>query len=130
LKALVSLEILNLCRSNLFLDGVLVVNNDYPQGATQRCGTAAVFLQAGNHSLYVEGWSNTAALSISATFNGFDTLRSAVVIPGFWQCDPSGPGVTGMSFTICGYKADNSINLGNVLDLFTYYNQVRTEPAM
>ena len=107
---------------------MLVVDNDYPQGATQRCGAAAVTLKAGDHFLYCEGWSRTAALSIAATFNGFDSLNSAIVIPGLWQCDPNSPSIYGSSFTMCGYKADNSINMGTALDLFNYYNQVRTSP--
>ena len=100
------------------------MNNDYPQGATERCSTAAVTLQAGNHTLYVEGWARTAALSITATFKGFDSLNDDVVIPGFWQCDPNGPRFSDKNFTICGYKADNDVNLGNVGDLYTYYNLV------
>jgi hypothetical protein len=111
----------------LYVNGKLVVNNDYPQGATQRCG-AAVTLRAGSQTIYVEGWSRTAALSIAATFNGFDSLNSAIVIPGLWQCDPNSPSIYGSSFTMCGYKADNSINMGTALDLFNYYNQVRTSP--
>ncbi len=111
-------------RSNLYVNGKLVVNNDYPQAATRRCGTAAVTLGAGQQTIYVEGWANTAALSIAATFEGLDSLDNEIVIPGLWQCDLNRQAVHGSSFTMCGYKADESINLGNVLDLFTYYNKV------
>ena len=110
--------------SNLYLDEVLVVNNDYAQTATQRCGTA-IHLQAGNHTLYVEGWARSASLSITATFNGYDSLNSAIVIPGLWQCNPNGPRISSMNFTICGYMADYSLTLGAVTDLTTYYNEVR-----
>ena len=113
-------------RSNLYVDDVLVVNNDYAQSATQRCGVESVTLQAGNHTLYVEGWSRTATLSITATLDGYDSLSNTVVIPGLWQCNPNGPSASSMNFTICGYRADYSLTLGSALDLFTYYNQVRS----
>ena len=102
---------------------MLVVNNDYPQGATERCGTAAVTLQAGNHTLYVEGWSNSAALSITATFQGADTLSNKVAIPGTWPCLPNAPGAGDSNFVICGYKADNSVNVAGISNFFDYYNQ-------
>ena len=80
-------------------------------------------LQSGNHTLYVEGWARYATLSITASFSGYDTLNSNILIPGLWQCALNGPSISWMQFTICGYKADFNINLGAVSDLFTYYNQ-------
>ena len=102
---------------------MLIVNNDYAQGATERCGAAAVTLQAGNHAMYVEGWSRTAALSITATFQGADTLSNKVAIPGTWPCLPNASGAGDSNFVICGYKADNSVNVAGISNFFDYYNQ-------
>lgn len=109
-------------RSNLYINGVKVVNNDYPQGAQERCGAAGISLAAGNHTLYVEGWSRNSVLSIAATYQGPDTSSQKIVLAGYYQCPAleNEPGV----FTICGFKADSSVNLNSWSDLYTYYNQV------
>ena len=111
------------CRSNLYIDGIKVVNNDYPQWATERCASSAIHLEADNHTVYVEGWSRSAYLSVTATYQGADTQNIKMAIPGFKECDPNGPSRGDGNFTICGYRADNSINLGSVDQFFAYHSQ-------
>ena len=106
----------------MFLDGAMVVQNDFPQSATERCGTAKVHLKAGNHSLYIEGWSRNAQLSISATYQGADSQEMKMVIPGFRECKTAGASMG--PFIICAYKADSSLDLNSVDDIYMYYNQV------
>ena len=81
-------------------------------------------LQAGNHTLYVEGWSANAMLSITATFQGPDTLNMPFAIPGPVPCLPFAPGAGDGNFTICGYNADSSIDLGAIFHFYYYYNEV------
>ena len=121
------------------MDGVKVVDNDgNAQSATIKC--SLVSLIAGIHSIYIEGWSQSAQLSLSATYQGVDTNNSlipiqAVVSPAapshtfsiFEECNPSssffkanGNGL----FTICGFAADNDVDLVRVEDVHAYYSQV------
>ena len=123
-------------RSNLYVDGVLVVNNDYAQTtATQRCGSA-VLITSGLHILYVEGWARGSGLSLSATYQGPDTsmLRSPISsaltpravpvnVSAFLECDPEQSNVQDGIFTLCGFGADNYTYLESVEDIFFYYMQ-------
>ena len=102
-----------------------VVNNDYPQSATERCSITMIALKSGNHLLYIEGWSSTASLSVIATYMGKDVQNNKLVIPGFWECDQHSPDMEETSlFKICGYKADNDINLGSTESFYMYYTLV------
>ena len=100
------------------------MNNDYNQLATQRCAAAPIYLKTGNHTLYVEGWSYNAYLSITATFQGPDTLNMQFAIPGPVPCLPWATGSGINNFTICGYNAASSIDLAAISHFYTYYNQV------
>ena len=112
------------CRSNLYIDGVLTVNNDYSQTAYQRCGAASVTLKPGNHTLFAEGWSANSVLSITATFQGPDTLNMQFAIPGPAPCLPYSPGAGDNNFVICGYNSDSSLNVAAISHFYTYFNQV------
>ena len=101
-----------------------MVNNDYYQSAYERCATSSVLLQAGNHTLYVEGWSATAMLSITATFQGPDTLNMPFAIPGPTPCLPFAPSAEDGKMVICGYNAVISIDLGAIWEFYYYFNQV------
>jgi hypothetical protein len=119
-----ALVTLRCCRSNLYIDGVLTVNNDFFQTAYQRCGAAAVTLKPGNHTLYAEGWSANAMLSITATYQGPDTLNMQFAIPGPAPCLPYSPGAGDNNFVICGYNSDSSLNMAAISHFYTYFNQV------
>jgi hypothetical protein len=125
-------------RSNLYIDGVLLVNNDYPQGtATQRCGSA-VTLSQGIHILYIEGWARGSALSMAGTYKGPDTSMSFTAIlpvppPVIWpvnlsffaECDPAHSNVTETGiFTLCGFEADNYTDITSVEDFYQFYELV------
>ena len=132
------------CRSNLYIDGVKVVDNDGKvQYATarRRCSPAPVTLSVGSHIIYVEGWSSTDVLSITATYQGPDTSNIAVVIPAFRNtlgsssvssfpgdifanCNPQGLINGDRNFTICAYNVKTNYNLGNLAQFFNFYRQV------
>ena len=124
-------------RSNLYVDDQKIVNNDgNPQYATSRCSTTT--LSSGSHVLYIEGWSRSSLLSISATFQGADTMNQASPfspckynplappkrVSVFSECNPTGVRSGDNNFTLCTFKIDNALNLWHVDDAFTYYQQV------
>ena len=47
-------------------------------------------------------------------------------LPGPVPCLPWTQGAGIGNFTICGYNADSSIDLGAISHFYTYFNQVRT----
>jgi hypothetical protein len=123
--------------SNLYINGALIVNNDYPQGsAIQRCGSA-VTLSTGTHVLYIEGWARGSTLSMAGTYKGPDTSQSFAAIRPvpppiispvnlsyFAECDPAHSNVTDSGiFTLCGFKADNYTDITSVEDFYQYYEQ-------
>jgi hypothetical protein len=133
------------CRSNLYIDGEKVVDNDGKvQYATarRRCSPTPVFLSVGAHILYIEGWSSTNVLSITATYQGPDTDNVAIVIPAFRNtlaassvssfpgdifadCNPKGVIPGDRNFTICAYNVKTNFNLGNLAQFFNFYRQVK-----
>ena len=65
-----------ICRSNVFIDGVNVVDNDGNHGSAQSNNAqrySIITLAAGLHNIYIEGWAQSSALSMSATYQGPDT---------------------------------------------------------
>lgn len=127
----------NIYRSNLYVDGVLAVDNDYAQGtATQRCGSAET-LSKGTHILYIEGWARGSGLSMAGTYKGPDTSMSFVaILPSpapvispvnlsfFAECDPVQITYVDGIFTLCGFKADNYTDITSVEDVYQYYQKV------
>ena len=121
----------------MYVDGSLIVNNDYAQTiATMRC-RAAVAISSGLHVLYIEGWSRSSVLSMATTYQGPDTSNliipiapvtntaaSAINVSTFLECDPMLSSTLDGIFTLCGFKADNNTDLKSVDDLYTYYKQV------
>ena len=119
----------------MYVDGVNVLDNDGgAQSATQKC--SLVPLTPGLHTLYIEGWSDSEALSMAATYSGPDTLNStgvfqAVPSPGapssaapiFNECNADEILTGDDNFTICAFKASNDIDLQRVDDVFAYYKQ-------
>lgn len=118
------------------MDGVKIVDNDgNAQMATQKC--ASTSLTAGAHTLYVEGWSKSDALSSVVTYAGPDTENQTSTIqaaisprapspsgPVFRECDAREPLPGNNNFTICAFKANNYVDLQTVDDVSMYYKQV------
>ena len=112
--------------------------------ARKRCSPTPIFLSVGAHILYIEGWSSTEVLSISATYQGPDTGNTATVIPAyrnpfgpppvsfpgdiFSECNPKGLVTGDSNFTICAYNAKSNSDIGNLAQFFTFYLQVRGVP--
>jgi hypothetical protein len=109
--------------------------------ARRRCSSAPVVLSVGSHILYIEGWSSTDVLSITATYQGPDTDNVAVVIPAFRntlgssgassfpgdifsECNPKGIRTGDRNFTMCAYNVKTNFNLGNLAQFFNFYKQV------
>lgn len=123
------------CRSSVFINSTKVVDNDGSvQSIAKRCGS--IMLASGLHNMYIEGWAQSAALSMSATYQGPDTLGQELPIqavtspqapqsapPFFPEC-PSNGRAGENNFTICAFKASNEIDLGRVDDIQKYYSQV------
>jgi hypothetical protein len=123
------------CRSNVFINSTKVVNNDGSvQTNAKRCG--AIMLAAGLHNMYIEGWAQSSALSMSASYQGPDTLGQELLVqavtspqappsapPLFPECPSSGKAGDN-NFTICAFKASSEIDLSRVDDVQKYYSQV------
>jgi hypothetical protein len=86
--------------------------------------------------MYIEGWAQSSALSMSATFQGPDTMGQEHSIqavtspqapspapPLFPECPSMGKSGDS-NFTICAFKASNEIDLTRVDDVQKYYSQV------
>jgi hypothetical protein len=133
------------CRSNLYIDGEKVVDNDGKvQYATarRRCSPTPVLLDAGLHILFIEGWSSTDVLSITATYQGPDTGNVPAIIPAFrnslfspsrtssspgesfTECNPKGVVTGERNFTICAYNVRTNLNVANLAQLSNFYSQV------
>ena len=123
-------------RSNLYLDGSTVLDNDgSSQYDTRKCNS--IPLSAGLHGLYIEGWSNSDVLSSLTTYSGPDTLNKTSVIqavsnprapslsgPVFQECD-STEEIAGLNnFTICLFKGRYNIDLQSVDEIEKYYKNV------
>ena len=102
-----------------------------------RCNILPLALETGVHFLYIDGWSSTSFLSMSATYQGPDTGNSPVPIRStrnpfafsnpvsrYSECNFSSFINDDKNFTICGFKASNDVNLWSVEDVFVYYTQV------
>lgn len=89
--------------------------------------------------MYIEGWAQTSALSILATYQGPDTmgrehLLQAVssplvpssALPLFSECLPGG-NAGDSNFTICAFKANGEIDLSTVKELQSNYLQVQVK---
>jgi len=59
--------------SRLYVDGTQVVDNDFLQLSTERCGT--IQLGTGDHVVYSEGWSWDTTASLTATYQGPDNQK-------------------------------------------------------
>ena len=109
--------------SNLFIDGLRIVNNDYPQSATERCGD--IQLNRGIRKIYIEGWSRSEFLSIFATYQGPDSQNTKIAIPGFWECYDPALSQSSSNFLVCGYNVAFTLDITNIAQIYTYYNQVK-----
>ena len=88
------------------------------------------------HILYIEGWSSTNVLSVTATYQGPDTGNVPIVIPAnrnplfvpvnFKECNPFGLMNGERNFTMCAYNVKFNFNVGNVFQFSTFYELVRT----
>ena len=124
------------------MDGIKVVDNDGSvQSSTNKC--SSVSLDAGVHTMYIEGWSQSSKLSMAAAYQGPDTNNALVPVqavaspnaptlsyPTFNECNPNGAGIQseGVSvFIVCGFKADNALDLRKVDDVFSFYSAVNRE---
>ncbi len=120
-------------RSAVYVDAAKVVKNDGSvQSDAKKCGQ--ITLDAGLHSMYIEGWAQSSALSMSATYQGPDTMGQELAIqavtspqaplsvpPVFSECSV---GEISGSFMICAFKASSEIDLSRVDNVDTYYRQV------
>ena len=86
--------------------------------------------------MYIEGWAQSSALSMSATYQGPDTLGQELLMqavtspqapssapPLFPECPPGGKAGDN-NFTMCAFKASSEIDLSRVDDVQKYYSQV------
>ena len=123
------------------MDGAQVVDNDgNAQSATSKCSIAT--LGKGTHNIYIEGWSKSSQLSMSATYQGPDTNNALVPIQAvtspfapsnsystFRECDPTSSsanmGAGKGKFTICGFRVDSTLDLHSVDDVHALYSAVR-----
>ena len=124
-----------LFRSIVYVNGSKVVDNDgNTQSGSKKCGS--ITLASGSQSIYIEGWAQSSALSMLATYQGPDTLGQEMSIPAassplapsslppsFTECSTGGNSGDS-NFTICAFKASNEIDLNRVDDVHAYYVQV------
>jgi hypothetical protein len=69
------------CRSLLYLDGPLLVDDDGLHGMVERCGSQQ--LAAGAHSLYIAGFQAGGGVGMQLRYSGPDTAgRKLFVMPG------------------------------------------------
>ena len=97
-----------ICKTKLFLDGVLIVNNDGIHIANARiCSTQK--LSAGVHEVYIIGFAAYLDSELEVTYAGPDTYGVRTVIGGqpfFYACDPRSPMTAAAAFTLCTFKSD------------------------
>ena len=128
------------CRSTLYVDGIKVVDNDgNAQSQVKKC--ASTTLTSGFHTMYLEGWTQSATLSMSASFRGPDTSGEEMEIhadsspfapssspASFHEC-PSDGDSGDSNFTVCAFKASNQVDLGRVDDIASKYMQATLQTS-
>lgn len=101
-----------LCRSRLYLDGALLVDNEGLHGMVERCGNKQ--LSGGAHVLYITGFQAGGGVGMIATYSGPDTGNDKILIKSgfapknsayFGQCDPTVQGES-TKFTVCMFRSD------------------------
>ena len=95
-------------RTKVYIDGLLIVNNDgVHRGNARIC---SVFrLTAGVHQVYVAGFETYTDSEIEITYSGPDTDGVRTIIGGqpyFYACDPRAPISDKPAFTLCTFKSD------------------------
>ena len=128
--------------STIYVDGAKVVDNDgSTQSPTSKCSSSS--LDAGVHTMYIEGWSQSSKLFMAAAYQGPDTDNALVPIqavaspnapslsyPTFNECNPNGASFQSEGvgvFIVCGFKADNALDLLKVDDVYSFYSMVNGE---
>ena len=112
------------CRSKLYVDGPLLVNDDGLHGMVEKCG--GIDLTSGPHVVYIEGFQAGGGVGMVATFSGPDTggkkvlMKSGTVFGGggggggggssgggsyFGQCNPTAQ-QDPSQFTICMFRSN------------------------
>ena len=95
-------------------------------------------MSAGIHTIYIEGWGRTSILSFAAALQRIDwdvkEYITAASSPNakinqlnttfFKECDPAASSSNDNNFTLCGFKADDDVDLKSVEDVLTYYASV------
>jgi hypothetical protein len=101
------------CRAALYIDGLKVVDNDgneYPD--RRQCSTSSI--QNGPHVLYIEGWSKSVPLYLSATLQGPDTKNAAASF-SVLQFPPESANKSSLSVSQDGEKTITYITVAVVL---------------
>lgn len=126
--------------STIYVDGAKVVDNDgSTQSPTSKCSSSS--LDAGVHTMYIEGWSQSSKLFMAAAYQGPDTDNALVPIqavaspyapslsyPTFNECNPKISGNIKSAqnlYIFCGFRADSKVDLRKVDDVHEYYTMVR-----
>ena len=96
------------CRTKIFIDEGLTINNDGIHKANSRiCVTKQ--LDSGKHDIYVLGFTTYLDSELEVTYAGPDTYGVRTVIGGkpfFYACDPRSPMSAAAAFTLCTFKSD------------------------
>lgn len=113
----------------------MVDNDGNAHMSNERCRFSN--LSQGSHLLYIEGWSESAALSASLTYGGLDTNYTQVSITAaknpfapssnmtiLDECNPGSSRSGDSNFTICFFKADKNYNLLKIDDVGFLHSQV------
>ncbi len=90
--------------SDLYIDGVLVVNNDFNQGNTARSST--VTLAAGPHTFLAQYINNGGGAAMTVNYSGPDTGNASILIP-------AATSLTGPGLVTAGAASNTLLTLGN-----------------
>lgn len=99
------------CKTKLYIDGNLAVNNDGVHMANTRI-CCAIDLTSGNHQIYVTGFEADVNSEVEITYSGPDTYGVRTMIGGqpfFLECDPRtqlSPATALSGFIFCVYTSD------------------------
>ena len=97
------------CRTKLYLNGHILVDNDEIHSANARQCSEARQLTTGMYQVYLIGFESTGDSELEATYAGPDTHGVRTMIgsdPIYSQCDPWHPASGDAVFTLCTYKSD------------------------
>ena len=109
---------LECCRSKLYVDGLLLVEDDGLHGMVEKCSVTT--LLSGTHIVYLEGFQAGGGVGMELTYTGPDTGGSKVFMRSgirptaapsqyFSKCTPSTDGDQS-KFTICLFRSEVALS--------------------